>query len=90
MKRMLCHLQTSIGIHLMKRQGTDSSKPFTTVFYHGISAGLFGRFSLDHALQGDGKCKFGWGVYVRQAWRGTGYHRQEWLGSKRLGTERRD
>ena len=33
-------------------------------FYHGTSAGLFGRFSLDHALEGDGKVKFGWGVYV--------------------------
>ncbi len=36
----------------------------TQAFYHGTSAGLFGRFSLDHALEGDGKVKFGWGVYV--------------------------
>ena len=33
------------------------------ILYHGTSAPLFGRFSLDHALEGDGKCKFGWGVY---------------------------
>ena len=37
------------------------------LLYHGTSAPLFGRFSLDHALQGDGKCKFGWGVYVTES-----------------------
>lgn len=36
------------------------------VFYHGSSAELFDMFSLDHALEGDGKVKFGWGVYVTQ------------------------
>ena len=35
-------------------------------FYHGSSAEPFDRFSLDHALEGDGKCKFGWGVYVTE------------------------
>ena len=35
-------------------------------FYHGSSAELFDRFSLDHALEGDGKVKFGWGVYVTE------------------------
>ena len=34
------------------------------ILYHGTSAPLFGRFSLDHALEGEGKVKFGWGVYV--------------------------
>ena len=34
------------------------------LLYHGTSAPLFGRFSLDHALEGEGKVKFGWGVYV--------------------------
>ena len=34
-------------------------------FYHG-SAGLFVRFSLDHVLEGEGKVKFGWGVYVTE------------------------
>lgn len=32
-------------------------------YYHGSHA-LFGRFDLDHALEGDGKVKFGYGVYV--------------------------
>lgn len=26
--------------------------PSMSIFYHGTSAGLFGRFSLDHALAG--------------------------------------
>ena len=33
------------------------------VFYHGSHA-LFDRFDLSHALEGDGKVKFGYGVYV--------------------------
>lgn len=35
-------------------------------FFHGSSAEPFDRFSLDHALEGDGKVKFGWGVYVTE------------------------
>ena len=35
-------------------------------YYHGSSAEPFDRFSLDHALEGDGKVKFGWGVYVTE------------------------
>ena len=35
-------------------------------FYHGSSAEPFDSFSLDHALEGDGKVKFGWGVYVTE------------------------
>lgn len=35
-------------------------------YYHGTSAGIFDRFSLGHALEGDGKVKFGWGVYVTE------------------------
>ena len=35
-------------------------------FYHGSSAEPFDRFSLEHALEGDGKVKFGWGVYVTE------------------------
>ena len=35
-------------------------------FYHGSSAEPFDRFSLSHALEGDGKVKFGWGVYVTE------------------------
>lgn len=33
------------------------------VYYHGSSK-LFDRFDLSHALEGDGKIKFGYGVYV--------------------------
>ena len=36
------------------------------VFYHGSSAEPFDIFSLEHALEGDGKVKFGWGVYVTE------------------------
>ena len=35
----------------------------TETLYHGTTQ-LFGRFDLAHALEGDGKVKFGWGVYV--------------------------
>ena len=43
------------------------------IFYHGSSAEPFDRFSLDHALEGDGKVKFGWGVYVTEK-SGTAAH----------------
>lgn len=33
------------------------------VFYHGSSA-FFHKFDLSHALEGDGKVKFGYGVYL--------------------------
>lgn len=33
------------------------------IFYHGSSAEPFDRFSLAHALEGDGKVKFGWGIF---------------------------
>ena len=33
------------------------------IFYHGSHA-LFDLFDLSHALEGDGKVKFGYGVYV--------------------------
>ena len=33
------------------------------IFYHG-SHSLFDSFDLSHALEGDGKVKFGYGVYV--------------------------
>lgn len=32
-------------------------------YYHGSSK-LFDRFDLAHALEGDGKVKFGYGVYT--------------------------
>ena len=53
---------------LLERRETNSRNPSTNVLYHGTSAGLFGRFSLDHALEGAGKVKFGWGVYVTESY----------------------
>ena len=38
--------------------------PAVETLYHGTAAGLFRRFDMGHALEGDGKVKFGWGVYV--------------------------
>ena len=35
------------------------------IFYHGSSV-LFDSFDLFHALEGDGKVKFGYGVYVTE------------------------
>ena len=35
------------------------------IFYHGSSV-LFDTYDLSHALEGDGKVKFGWGVYVTE------------------------
>lgn len=37
------------------------------VYYHG-SGILFGEFDLAHALSGDGKVKFGYGVYVTSSY----------------------
>ena len=36
-------------------------------FYHG-SGSLFPKFDLSHALEGDGKVKFGYGVYVTSSY----------------------
>ena len=33
------------------------------IYYHGSSV-LFKSFDLSHALEGDGKVKFGYGVYL--------------------------
>lgn len=37
------------------------------IFYHG-SGSLFPKFDLSHALEGDGKVKFGYGVYVTSSY----------------------
>ncbi|MBD5163917.1 MAG: hypothetical protein HDT09_04385 [Bacteroidales bacterium] len=37
------------------------------IYYHG-SGSLFTSFDLTHALEGDGKMKFGYGVYVTSAY----------------------
>lgn len=39
----------------------------TELFYHGTGV-LFDSFELEHALEGDGKVKFGYGVYVTSAY----------------------
>lgn len=42
------------------------------IFYHG-SAALFSRFDLSHVLEGDGKVKFGYGVYLTSSFK-SGAH----------------
>lgn len=42
--------------------------------YHGSSSKPFDRFSLDHALEGDGKVKFGWGVYVTERYNSAAHY----------------
>ena len=43
-------------------------------FFHGSSAEPFDRFSLDHALEGDGKVIFGWGVYVTEKYSSAAHY----------------
>ena len=42
-------------------------------FYHGSSV-LFQQFDLAHALEGDGKVKFGYGVYVTSSYRSAAHY----------------
>ena len=42
-------------------------------FYHG-SPNLFSEFDLSHALEGDGKVKFGYGVYVTSSYRSAAHY----------------
>lgn len=42
-------------------------------FYHGSSV-LFPKFDLSHALEGDGKVKFGYGVYVTSHYRSAAHY----------------
>ena len=42
-------------------------------FYHGSSK-LFSEFDLAHALEGDGKVKFGYGVYVTSHYRSAAHY----------------
>lgn len=42
-------------------------------FYHG-SPVLFSHFDLAHALEGDGKVKFGYGVYVTSHYRSAAHY----------------
>lgn len=42
-------------------------------YYHG-SPKLFSKFDLSHALEGDGKVKFGYGVYVTSHYRSAAHY----------------
>jgi len=43
------------------------------IFYHG-SPNCFSEFDLAHALEGDGKVKFGYGVYVTSHYRSAAHY----------------
>ena len=43
------------------------------IFYHGSSV-LFDSFDLAHALEGDGKVKFGYGVYVTEQYSSAAHY----------------
>ena len=38
------------------------------IYYHGSSV-LFPKFDLSHVLEGDGKVKFGFGVYLTSSFK---------------------
>ena len=43
------------------------------IFYHGSSV-LFDRFDLSHVLEGDGKVKFGYGVYLTSSFKSAAHY----------------
>ena len=43
------------------------------IFYHGSSI-LFPKFDLSHALEGDGKVKFGYGVYLTSSFKSAAHY----------------
>lgn len=43
------------------------------IFYHGSGA-LFPNFDMSHALEGDGKVKFGYGVYVTSSYSSAAHY----------------
>lgn len=43
------------------------------IFYHGSHI-LFDEFDLSHALEGDGKVKFGYGVYVTSSYNSAAHY----------------
>lgn len=43
------------------------------IVYHGSSV-LFESFDLEHALEGDGKAKFGFGVYVTSSYKSAAHY----------------
>ena len=42
-------------------------------FYHGTSV-LFKQFDIAHALEGDGKAKFGFGTYVTESYTSAAHY----------------
>lgn len=44
-----------------------------TIFYHGSSV-LFPKFDLAHVLEGDGKVKFGYGVYLTSSFKSAAHY----------------
>ena len=44
-----------------------------SIYYHGSSV-LFDRFDLSHVLEGDGKVKFGYGVYLTSHFRSAAHY----------------
>ena len=43
------------------------------IFYHGTSV-LFKKFDIAHALEGDGKAKFGFGTYVTKSYTSAAHY----------------
>ena len=43
------------------------------IVYHGSSV-LFDSFDLEHSLEGDGKAKFGYGVYVTSSYKSAAHY----------------
>ena len=43
------------------------------IFYHGTSV-LFKKFDIAHALEGDGKAKFGFGTYVTESYTSAAHY----------------
>ena len=43
------------------------------IYYHGSSV-LFSKFDLSHVLEGDGKVKFGYGVYLTSSFRSAAHY----------------
>lgn len=43
------------------------------IFYHGSSV-LFPKFDLEHVLEGDGKAKFGYGVYLTSSFKSAAHY----------------
>lgn len=52
-----------------------------SIYYHGSSV-LFDKFDLSHATEGDGKVKFGYGVYVTSKYESAAHYSGEGRGKE--------